>query len=243
MIRLFVHREPEAAVAAAADWFCRKLVHPAARAVMVAGGNTPLPLYAEVARRQLNLRHLKVFALDEYVGVPPEDPRNCANLLRRTVVEAWGIPAANYQHFSTREAEAGRQVAEYEQRITEAGGLDVVILGLGRNGHLGFNEPGSDRDCPGGLMDLDPISVTANREWFRGDHAPSKGITVGIRTILAARAILLLAFGDGKAGAVRAMIEQTPNAACPASWLQGHPDTRAYVDEPAAALLKSRTAR
>jgi glucosamine-6-phosphate deaminase len=240
MIRLSVHRELAGAIQAAADWLCARLVLPQTRNLMVPGGNTPLPLFAEVARRRLDLGHLRVFALDEYIGVPPEDPRTCANLLRRTVVDAWGIPAGNYRHFSTLEPEARQQAAEYERQIANAGGVDIAILGLGKNGHLGFNEPGSDSDCTGRLVDLDPISVNANREWFGGDHAPAKGVTVGIRTLLAARTVLLLAFGESKANAVRAMIEDAPSTACPASWLQGHPQTQAYIDELAAASLTRR---
>src|SRR5688572_4715613 len=183
---------PSAAEAnrAAADWLGEMLSNPATHNVMVAAGNTPLELYRLVGERRLNLAHLNVFALDEYVGVPLDEPRNCGNLLRRTVAEAWGIPPRQFHAVSSLEQNALASVREHERRIDEAGGIDVIILGLGQNGHLGFNEPGSKEDSTGRLLDLEPISIEANRKWFGGDYAPSKGITVGLKTILGARHIL-----------------------------------------------------
>jgi glucosamine-6-phosphate deaminase len=183
------------------------------------------------------LAQLAIFALDEYVGVPPEDRRTCANLIRRTVVEAWGVPPPQFRHLSSLEAEAIAGVGAYEQRIRAIGGLDLVILGLGRNVHVGFNEPGSADDSLGRVLDLDAASVEANRKWFGGDYAPAKGVTVGIRTILSARQILLLAFGPEKTDAVAKMVEGPPGAACPASWLQRHSQVHVFLDQPAAAGL------
>ena len=125
------------------------------------------------------------------------------------------------------------------RKISEAGGLDLVILGLGKNGHVGFNEPGSEIDSPGRLVPLSEISINANREWFQGDYAPSLGVTTGMKTILAAKKILLLAFGAAKAPAVFAMLELLPSSSCPASYLQSHPNTLIVLDEQAAADLKS----
>jgi glucosamine-6-phosphate deaminase len=204
---------------------------------MVAGGNTPLDLYRRIAERRLPLSHLNVFALDEYVGVPLEEPRNCANLLRRSVVEAWGIPPAQFFAVSSLPQNARASVQEHERRIANAGGLDVVVLGLGQNGHLGFNEPGSADNSDGRVLDLEPSSIEANREWFAGKHAPSQGATVGLKTILAARRILVMAYGPHKAMAVKEMIDGPRSAACPASFLQVHPDTRVFVDKAASARL------
>ena len=110
-------------------------------------------------------------------------------------------------------------------------------LGLGQNGHLGFNEPGSEEDSAARVVNLESISVEANRRWFGGDYAPSKGVSAGLRTILAARHVLLLACGTHKATAVKALIEGPRSPRCPASFLQGHPDTRIFVDQMAASGL------
>ena len=105
-MNLSIHPTPEAASAAAADLLCGWLTTPGVQTLMVAGGNTPLDLYRRVSERQPTLAHLTVFALDEYVGVPLEEPRACANLLRRSVAEAWGIPASRFFAVSSVESEA-----------------------------------------------------------------------------------------------------------------------------------------
>jgi glucosamine-6-phosphate deaminase len=239
-MEILVYPNPTEATTATADWLAQKLADPTIRNVMVAGGNTPLALYAAVAERRPNVSHLNLFALDEYVGVPLDEPRNCANLLRRTVVEAWGAPVNRYFPLSSLEAEAHRSILEHEARIDSLGGLDLVILGLGKNGHIGFNEPGSTSDSPGRLLPLDEISIEANRQWFEGDYAPSLGVTTGMKTLLAARSILLLAFGTLKAPAVAAMLEGSCDPACPASLLQQHANVRYVIDEAAAAELLNR---
>jgi glucosamine-6-phosphate deaminase len=225
------------ATLAAAERAASVLTSPGTRNVMVAGGNTPLPLYAEIARRCLDLRRLNVFALDEYVGVPREDPRTCGGLLRRSVVEPWGVPAERYHALETSEAEAEESIRTHELRIREEGGLDLVVLGLGRNGHVGFNEPGSRADSSGRVVPLEPVSIEANRRWFGGEHAPALGVTTGLALILQARAVVLLAFGREKADAVRAMACEPPSEACPASFLQLGDAADVYLDAEAALLL------
>ena len=237
-----LHISPDAAATtlAAADWLAVKLVSPGTRNVMLAGGNTPLALYGEIALRKLPLTHVHAFALDEYVGVPEEEPRNCANLIRRTAIEPWGIPASQYHRVSSLEARAGTVIREHEAKLRAAGGIDVLILGLGQNGHIGFNEPGSAVDSAGRVLPLSETSLNANREWFGGDYAPARGVTTGMKLLLEAKVILLLAFGPAKATAARAMIEGPPTADCPASFLQRHPEAHLFLDRAAAGGLKDR---
>ena len=239
-MNISIQPDADRASAAAAECLAGWLAQPSMRNVMVAGGNTPIDLYRRIAERRLKLSHLNVFALDEYVGVPLDEPRNCANLLRRTVAEAWGIPPAQFFAVSSMERDALASVQEHERRIARAGGLDAIILGLGQNGHLGFNEPGSVEDSVGRVLDLDPVSVEANKKWFGGDYAPAKGVTVGLKTIRAARHVLILACGAHKTAAAKAMVEGPRHAACPASFLQGHPDANVFLDEAAAADLNPR---
>jgi len=236
-MNLSVYPDASHANAAAADWLAGALVAPGVRTLMVAAGNTPLDLYRLISGRRLDLRHLHVFVLDEYVGVPLEEPRNCANLLREYVQRPWGIPEAQFHALSSLEADAVECVARHEQRIEAMGGLDVLILGLGQNGHVGFNEPGSDAHDPGRLLELEPISIEANRKWFHGVHAPAKGVTTGMPTLLNSRETLVLAYGPHKTSAVHAMVEGPIGPQCPASWLRHSPSVRLYLDTPAAAGL------
>jgi glucosamine-6-phosphate deaminase len=234
-LRRYDHRAD--ADQAAADLVCQWLVEPDFRHLMVAAGNTPLPLYGLIAARRLVLPSLQVHMLDEYVGVPVEEPRNCANLLRTHVAEAWGIPADRYHTISSRSDLALPTALAHQQRIEAAGGLDAVILGLGQNGHLGFNEPGSAPDSGARLVPLETISIEANRLWFGGAYAPSTGITIGLRTLLTARRVVVLAYGNPKAAPVAAMAQRTPTLDCPASLLQQHPACWLFVDAAAAGRL------
>jgi glucosamine-6-phosphate deaminase len=239
LIEVSIHATADEANAAAADCLAHWLADPGTRTFMAAAGNTPLGLYRRISERRVPLGALTVFALDEYVGVPLDEPRTCANLMRRCVQEAWRIPADQFHTISSLEAEALSSVSEHERKIAAAGGIDVLVLGLGRNGHLGFNEPGSAADSTGRVLDLERISIEANREWFGGDYAPAKGVTVGLKTILAAQRVLILAFGSHKSAAVHAMVEGICDVRCPASLLQGHPGVRLFLDHDAAASLES----
>lgn len=236
-MKLSVHPDPRSANAAAAELLVDWLQTPGVRNVMLPGGNTPLELYRLIVARRLPLSHLHLFALDEYVGVPPDEPLNCANLIRRSAVEPWGVPLDQYAWVSSAVSEAESSVKAHEARIERAGGLDVIVLGLGENGHLGFNEPGSAEDSVARIVDLDPVSVEANRRWFGGRYAPDKGATVGMKTILNARRIMVLAYGAHKAAAVKAMVRGPRGPDCPASWLQSHPAVTIVLDAVAASAL------
>ena len=236
-MNISIHPTTVEANAAAANCLAAWLTQPDMRNVMVAGGNTPLEVYRLVAEHKSKLSHLNVFALDEYVGVPLTEPRNCANLLRRSVAEAWGIPAPQFFTISSLESDALDRVREHEHRIARSGGLDVIILGLGQNGHLGFNEPGSVEDSSGRLVHLNVVSIDANRKWFGGDYAPPFGVTVGLNTILGTRHTLIMAYGSNKVAALKAMVEGPRTDQCPASFLQSHPDVRMFLNNPAATAL------
>lgn len=229
-----VHPTAAGATAAAGECLARWLADSAVRTLMVAAGNSPLALYADIAARGLPLAHLDVFALDEYVGVPADEPRNCANLLRRTVAEAWKIPPEQYHAVTSEPDAALASVVAHERKIEAAGGLGVIVLGLGQNGHLGFNEPGSAEDSTARVLALDAISIEANRQWFCGDYAPAHGATVGMKTILAARRVLVLAFGPHKRAAVQAMLHGPRTPQCPASLLQGNAGVQVFLDAAAA---------
>jgi glucosamine-6-phosphate deaminase len=230
-----VHPTADLANAAAAERVVAWLTHPSTRNVMVAGGNTPLDLYRRIAECRLPLSHLNVFVLDEYVGVPATHPRACGNLLRRSVAEAWGVPEAGFFPMASAADLALASALRQEQALAASGGLDLVVLGLGRNGHLGFNEPGSPSDSTARLVALEPRSVEANRQWFGGEYSPALGVTHGLKTLLAARHVVVLAYGAAKAAAVRATSTPPPGALCPASFLQSHPDAWLYLDGAAAS--------
>lgn len=234
-MNIHLHPNTTAANTAAADLLAEWLVDPAVRRFMPASGNTPIDLYRLIGERKLPLPNLDIYTLDEYIGVPLDEPRNCTQQLRRCIAEPWGISSERFHWVSSLESDALASVRAHENRLIAAGGLDVIVLGLGQNAHLGFNEPGSAEDSVARVIELEPITIEANRRWFGGQYAPARGATTGLRTILAARRILIMAYGHHKAAAVRDMLEGPRHAACPASFLQTHPNVHLFLDPPAAS--------
>jgi len=215
----------------------------------VATGSSPLALYAALIRRResslsprsLSLSKgpdpdhnpapdgLRLFALDEYVGLSADDPRSYAAYVRSVIAEPLGIPNDRVRvpsGSSAADAEA------YERAIVEAGGVDLQIVGIGRNGHIGFNEPGSDAETRTRVVELDESTRRANAEHFDGDltQVPTHAMTQGVATILSARRIVLVASGAAKAAALRSALLGPVTAENPASFLQRHPDVTVVAD-------------
>lgn len=230
-MRVHVYPDAVTATSAAADLLAEVL--PDARTAMLPGGNSPLRLYEELVRRGIDTRETEFFVLDEYLGVPEDDPRTCSNLIWRTFGAPAGVAPGRFHRLPTDPASAGAAIAVHERAIVAASGLDLVILGLGVNGHLGFNEPGSGPDSAGRVVALAPTSVDANRAWFGGEYAPDHGVTTGLATVLSGRRVVLLAFGAAKAGAVRRMRTAPAGPDSPASWLQAHAACDVFLDEAA----------
>lgn len=214
----------------------------------LATGSSPLGLYAELAGAvragRLDLSAATGFALDEYVGLPAGHPQTYREVLLREVCAPLGL-APERLHVpdgsGRTEQELVAAAAEYERLITEAGGVDVQILGIGANGHLGFNEPGSSLSSRTRVKRLSDRTRHDNARFFDGPHdVPTHCVTQGLGTVLDARRLVLVASGPTKAAAVAAALEGPLSASCPASVLQWHPDATAVLDEAAATQLRNR---
>ncbi|MCJ1708780.1 glucosamine-6-phosphate deaminase [Microbacterium sp. VKM Ac-2923] len=198
----------------------------------VATGSSPLALYAALIRRRaegLATEGLRLFALDEYVGLDASDPRSYAAYVRSVIARPLGIPAENVR---VPRGSTGADGAAYERAIAAEGGVDVQIVGIGRNGHIGFNEPGSDAETRTRVVELDESTRRANAEHFDGDlsRVPTHAMTQGVATILSARRIVLVASGAAKAAALRAALTGPITPDNPASFLQRHPDVTVVAD-------------
>lgn len=207
----------------------------------IATGSSPEPLYAEITARVaegLDLSRLRITCLDEYVGLAASHPQSYRRYISQHVLEPWGIDA-NAAVLPTGDADdPDAAAADFEQRILALGGVDLQILGLGPNGHIAFNEPGSSFASRTRVVDLTPSTREANSRFFDSEaDVPTRAISQGIGTILESRHALLLAFGEGKAPAIRAMIEGATTEDVPASALQDHADVDVYLDDAAASLL------
>lgn len=210
----------------------------------IATGSTPEPLYAELtarASRGLDLSRLRITCLDEYVGLDASHPQSYRRYIVQHVLEPWGIDPAAAVLPDGDADDPDEAAADFERRILALGGVDLQILGVGPNGHIAFNEPGSSFSSRTRVVGLTPSTREANSRFFAvKDEVPTRAISQGIGTILESRHALMLAFGGGKALAVRAMVEGPATEDVPASALQKHADVDYYLDDAAASLLAAR---
>jgi len=210
----------------------------------VATGSSPLALYDELERRHrehgLRFDHVRAFLLDEYVGLPADHPERYRNVILRELAERVGmVPCA--VHAPDPDAEdPAESSARFEAAIRAAGGVDVQILGIGTDGHIAFNEPGSALDSRTRLAELTEQTRRDNARFFGGDveAVPRHCITQGLGTILEARHLVLLASGEAKAQALRQALAGPVTSDCPASVLQLHPRVTVLADPAAASLLE-----
>ena len=204
----------------------------------VATGSSPITTYQALAAARADFSRVRVVALDEYVGLPEDDPRSYHAFVRREVAEPLGIPWENVLVPDGNAPDPAAACTAYEAAIRGLGGVDVQLLGIGRNGHVGFNEPGSSFTSRTRMARLSETTRADNARFFpRPDDVPAYCLTQGIGTILEAATIVLVASGVHKAAAVAAAVEGPVTEACPASALQGHPDVRVVVDREAAHRL------
>jgi glucosamine-6-phosphate deaminase len=210
----------------------------------VATGSTPLPIYTALAARvragQMDASRARICQLDEYVGLPAGHPESYRSTVLREVVEPLGLGESSFMGPDGNADDITAACAAYDQGLADAGGVDLQLLGIGTDGHIGFNEPCSSLASRTRIKTLTQQTRIDNARFFDDDidQVPHHVITQGIGTILDARHLVLLATGAGKADAVAATVEGPVSALVPASALQLHPHATVVVDEAAATGLK-----
>lgn len=202
-----------------------------------ATGSSVEPVYERLIPHRARFAQARAFALDEYLGLPPAHPGSYLSTLRRIVGVPLGIDGARLAVPDAVAPDPLAAATEYETRIRDAGGVDVQLLGIGSNGHIGFNEPGTPWSSRTHVVDLAPSTRRDNQRFFPDRAVPERAITQGIATILDARRIVLLAFGRAKAKAVQAMLEAPRDTSVPASAVWWHDDVEILLDADAASLL------
>jgi glucosamine-6-phosphate deaminase len=235
-LRLRIEPDPAAVALAAADQISAQVrAHPELT-VLVATGNTPMATYAELARRvqagALDLSRVTAVQLDEYLGLGPDDPRSLWGWMERSFVEPLKITRT--VRFDP-EADPERTCARYDEAVRALGGIDLAILGLGPNGHLGFNEPPSPAHAPTRRVTLTPASLESNRVYWDAE-VPTHALTAGMEVILAARSTLLLVTGASKQAGLRRVLSGPPGPDFPASLLDG-PGVTVLADQAATPRM------
>lgn len=217
-----------------ADRFDSFLSSRSATRLCLPTGVTVTPFYREVARRT-PLDDTIIFLLDEFGGLPDADPGRCETMLKRHLIDsAAGEPELMVPDVDAPDPEA--EAARYQREI-EDGGLDLAILGLGGNGHVGMNEPGSGRRSATRVVSLAPSTSEHAQKAYGATRPPAWGLTVGLSQLLAAREVWLLVTGRHKAGILQKTMVAPIGPDVPATFLRDHPAATVFADESAAALL------
>ncbi len=206
-------------------------------------GNTPVGLYGRLVRAHrdegLDFSGVVTFNLDEYVGLAPDHPCSYHRFMQEKLFDHVNIPPNNIHIPDGLADSSHEEAARYERLISESGGIDLMIVGIGRNGHIGFNEPGTSLASPAHVALLSRRTIRDNARYFSdAEEVPPLAVTMGVGTIVRARRCMLLASGSHKADAVRAALEGPVTASVPASALQMHPNTVGILDREAAAGLE-----
>jgi glucosamine-6-phosphate deaminase len=209
----------------------------------LATGSSPLPVYDELAARHqrdgLDFSQAHAFALDEYVGLEHRHPESYREVIRREFTSRVNIAESNVHTPDGAAEDLPAACRDYEEAIRAAGGVDLQILGVGTDGHIGFNEPGSSLASRTRIKTLIEQTRRDNARFFAGlSEVPHHVVTQGLGTILEARHVVLIATGAQKSPAVRDFVEGPVSAICPASVLQFHPHATILMDEAAASSLK-----
>ncbi|HUQ87923.1 MAG TPA: glucosamine-6-phosphate deaminase [Vicinamibacterales bacterium] len=216
-------------------------------------GRTPLGLYRELRERSgstlpprsrqakagIDWSRVRTFNLDEFAGLEPSNPNSYRAFMQAELFDHVSIDPANVGFLNGAAPDLRAECRRYEEAIEDAGGIDLQILGIGSNGHIGFNEPAEGLCAHTHVADLEQASREANAQWFDGDwtKVPERALSMGMATILNARQIVLIATGSEKADAVYRMIEELITTRLPASILQVHPRVTVMVDRDAGARL------
>ena len=213
----------------------------------LATGSTPVLMYTEMAKavkaKKVSYKQVKSWNLDEYYGLPGTHDQSYRYFMNKNLFEKIDIKLSNTHVLDGMAKDPEKECAKYEAQIKKAGGIDIQVLGIGSDGHIAFNEPGTSLKSRTSIVYLTPSTVKENaRLFFKGDMkaVPKSALSMGVGTICEAKKIILLAFGKNKADAVKGMVEGGISQFCTASALQEHNDAWIFCDEESASKLKLR---
>ena len=243
-MEVIIDKDAKTSSLRAARLVCRFLRSKPNAVLGLATGGTPLMLYSALAefyrKGEVGFSQVTTFNLDEYVGLRSGDANSYRSFMDGNFFDKIDIDKSRTHVPDGNTEDIATECANYERAIRAAGGIDLQILGIGKDGHIGFNEPSSSFTSRTRLKILAPETLADNARFFGGDKSavPHRAITMGIGTIMEARSIFLLAYGEGKAAAVAGMVEGALTAKLPASILQMHPQAKIFLDEAAASRLE-----
>lgn len=228
----------EEAIEAVASILSDKLSSHPASVVGLATGRTMEPVYEKLAHfcvdRKIDLSKSFFFMLDEYVGLPEGHPSSFKYYVQTHILKPLSLKESQVS-FPPANKENGAN--HYEQSLKESGGVDLQLLGIGQNGHVGFNEPGSKKNSRTRIVKLTQETKKANMDQFADGKVPAEAMSMGISTILESKNLLMLATGKSKADAVKYLLNHHDDPSCPATFLKDHPHFTLVLDPEAASKI------
>ncbi|MCL1964649.1 MAG: glucosamine-6-phosphate deaminase [Firmicutes bacterium] len=241
-MRIMVCRDKAAQGEAAASLFAAQILRKADSVLGFATGSTPLMTYAALAglceRGAVDFSKARTFNLDEYVGMDPSHEQSYSRFMADNLFSKVNIPRENCQLPNGNAKDMDAECGRYEAAIEAAGGIDLQLLGIGHNGHIGFNEPSGHFARKTHCVTLTETTIEANKRFFASaGEMPRRALSMGIGTIMKARGIVLVIHGEDKADITAKAIRGPVTPSVPASILQFHPDVTVILDETAAAKL------
>ena len=238
-VRIFNNAD-EIAVACA-DIFTELLVSKPESVLGLATGASPVKTYNELIKRckngEISFSKVKTFNLDEYCDLPRDDKNSYYTFMHENLFNSVDIKEENVNILDGNAADAEKEAKEFDEKIDNAGGIDIQLLGIGTNGHIGFNEPADSFSDGTFKVKLTDSTIKSNSIYFDDDSMPRYALTMGINSIMKAKKIVLIATGESKADAIKATIDGEVTPQVPASVLKNHPDAILLIDKAAAKLL------
>jgi glucosamine-6-phosphate deaminase len=237
-MNLIITNDYAAMSQAAADYVTQAIVANPTATVVFPTGNTPIGLYQELVRRraqrQFDPSHLHIFQLDEYLGMGADDPRSLFGWFQQAFLAPLGIPARQVTRLMGDAVDPASACRAFDDALAEAGGLDLAVLGLGPNGHIGYNEPPAAGDAPTRTLTLTESSLVSAASYFGGrEHVPPRALSMGMAPLLAARQILLIVSGAAKREILQRALRGPITPDVPASYLQQAANVTVIMDRAA----------
>lgn len=242
-MRIVIGSDFESMSQAAAEDFVAMMERTAKPLACLPSGKSPVAFLRRLREHYGRWKRLPDWyfvGLDEWIGVSTREQGSCLHFLRQHLFDPLGVPDERLSFFDGTNPDNDAECARADAFVAAHKGIDVCVLGIGSNGHLGLNEPGSQRDSPTRTVSLATSTMDAAQGYFSSPREVRTGITLGLSTLLASRTLLLMASGKGKAEIVRQALEGPVGSDVPGSFLQEHPNCIVYLDEDAASLLSKR---
>lgn len=207
----------------------------------LATGASPVPTYKYICEKykegKVSLKDVKTYNLDEYADLPKNDKNSYYTFMHEQLFNSTDIKEENVHFLNGNADDAQRECENYDDEIADAGFIDIQLLGVGRNGHIGFNEPSNYFTKGAFKVKLSESTIAANSMYFDENPMPHYALTMGVGSIMHAKKIIMIATGKQKADAIAALVKGDVSPACPASILQFHQNSIIYIDKDAASLL------